>query len=253
MAGRLGIDTGGTFTDLIGLDDASGALVVAKTPSTPSAPVVALANALEASRVPTAAIDFLILGTTVATNALLQRQGAEVIFLTTAGFEDVPYIQRMNRRYHYSLTWTKPTPLVKRRDCVGVVERLDYHGRVVTALDDETLETVAYEVQRRLEGRDPARVAFAVCLLFAYANPAHELKLGAFLGQRFPDIPVSLSHQVAPIWREYERGSTVIADAYIKPTLQGYLGSIRARLAEMDFRAPWAIMKSNGGNAVPDA
>ena len=97
MGVRIGIDTGGTFTDLIGLDDATGELVVAKTPSTPREPVLALANALGASGVPPAAIDFLILGTTVATNALLQRQGAEVIFLTTAGFEDVPYIQRMNR------------------------------------------------------------------------------------------------------------------------------------------------------------
>src|SRR5438874_4657300 len=171
MGVRIGIDTGGTFTDLIGLDSATGALVVAKTPSTPGEPVQAIAHALEASRVPPTDIEFLILGTTIATNALLQRQGAEVIFLTTAGFEDVPYIQRMNRRYHYSLVWTKPKPLVKHRDCIGVAERLDYHGRVVSALDDEGLETVAYEVQRRLEGRDPARVAFAVCLLFSYANP----------------------------------------------------------------------------------
>ncbi len=253
MGIRIGIDTGGTFTDLIGLDGASGDLIVAKTPSTPREPVLAIVNALEASQVERAAIEFMILGTTVATNALLQRQGAEVIFLTTEGFEDIPYIQRMNRRYHYSLVWTKPKPLAKHRDCIGVRERLDHRGRVVMALDEEALESVAFEVQRRLDGRDPSRVAIAVCLLFSYLNPEHELRLGEFLRQRFPDLPVSLSHQVAPIWREYERGSTVIADAYIKPTLQTYLGSIRQRFQDLGLTAPWAVMKSNGGNAIPEA
>jgi len=251
MAIRIGIDTGGTFTDLIGLDDSSNELVLAKTPSTPSEPVQAIVNALDTSGVALKEIEFLILGTTVATNALLQRQGADVLFLTTEGFEDVPYIQRMNRRYHYSLVWTKPQPLVKHRDCIGVRERLDHRGGVRVPLTDETLETVAAAVAERLVGRDPARVAVAVCLLFAYLNPGHELRLGRFLRERFPALPVSLSHQVAPIWREYERGSTVIADAYVKPTFQAYLGSIRRRFEELGLACPWAVMKSNGGNAVP--
>jgi len=127
MGVRIGIDTGGTFTDLIGLDEATGGLVFGKTSSTPGDPVQAIADALGASGVAHEAIEFLVVGTTVATNALLQRQGAEVIFLTTAGFEDVPFIQRMNRRYHYSLEWTKPKPLVKRRDSIGVPERLGHH------------------------------------------------------------------------------------------------------------------------------
>ena len=253
MAVRIGIDTGGTFTDLIGLDGSSGDLILSKTPSTPSRPVDAIVNALQASQVKLGEIEFIILGTTVATNALLQRQGAEVIFLTTEGFEDVPYIQRMNRRYHYSLVWTKPKPLVKHRDCIGVRERVDHQGRVVIPLDDQALRSVAEEVARRIEERGPGRVAVAVCLLFSYVNPEHELRLADFLGRRFPGLPVSLSHQVAPIWREYERGSTVIADAYIKPTLDGYLTSIRRRFAELNLTAPWAIMKSNGGNAIPAA
>ena len=253
MAFRIGIDTGGTFTDLIGLDEVSGDLVVAKTPSTPAEPVLAIVNALRASGVENAEIAFLILGTTVATNALLQRRGAEVIFLTTEGFQDVPFIQRMNRRYHYSLVWTKPQPLVKHRDCLGVAERLNYRGQVVTELDDQALERVAEQVALRLAEHDSRRVAIAVCLLFSYLNPSHELRLGAFLRQRFPGISVSLSHQVAPIWREYERGSTVIADAYIKPTLQSYLSSIDRRFGEIQLDAPWAMMKSNGGNAIPAA
>src|SRR5438874_846719 len=119
MGVRIGLDTGGTFTDLIALDDSSGQLVVAKTPSTPRDPVQAIVRGLEASKVDLDAIEFLILGTTSATNALLQRRGADVVFLTTEGFEDIPYIQRMNRRFHYSLTWTKPRPLVKHRNCLG--------------------------------------------------------------------------------------------------------------------------------------
>jgi len=253
MAVRIGIDTGGTFTDLIGLDSSTGELVWAKTPSTPGEPVRAIVSALEASAVPLPEIEFLILGTTVATNALLQRQGADVIFLTTEGFEDIPYIQRMNRRYHYSLEWTKPRPLVRHRDCIGVRERLDHHGRVRLPLDERALESVTLEVRSRLRDRDVARAAFAVCLLFSYINPEHELRLGEFLRRQFPNIPLSLSHQVAPIWREYERGSTVIADAYIKPTLQVYLSGIRRRFEELTLTCPWAVMKSNGGNAIPEA
>jgi N-methylhydantoinase A len=251
MGARIGIDTGGTFTDLIGLDGATGRLVVGKTPSTPGDPVAAIIAALAESGVGREAIEFIVLGTTVATNALLERKGAEVIFLTTVGFEDVPYIQRMNRRYHYSLEWTKPQPLVKRRDTIGVAERLDAKGAVVTPLTAATLDGLARAIEERLAGRARGRVAIAVCLLFSYLNPAHELALGRFLVERFPDLPVSLSHQVAPIWREYERGSTVIADAYVKPTIGTYVGSIRRRFEELSLRMPWALMKSNGGNAVP--
>jgi N-methylhydantoinase A len=108
LAVRLGIDTGGTFTDLIGIDDASGALIVAKTPSTPSRPVDAIMNAITLSEVDATALEGISIGTTVATNALLQRTGAKVIFVTTEGFTDIPHIQRMNRKHHFSLTWTKP-------------------------------------------------------------------------------------------------------------------------------------------------
>jgi N-methylhydantoinase A len=251
MGVRIGIDTGGTFTDLIGLDESTGQLVFGKTSSTPTDPVQAIVDALDVSGVAREAIEFLVVGTTVATNVLLQRKGAHVIFLTTAGFEDVPYIQRMNRRYHYSLEWTKPKPLVKRSNSIGVPERLDHRGRILIPLDDAALGLVANTVAERLSGRDPRRAAIAICLLFSYINPEHELQLGAFLRQHFPDVPISLSHEVAPIWREYERGSTVIADAYVKPTIGAHIDNIRRRFEQMSLLAPWAIMKSNGGNAVP--
>src|SRR3954462_7393871 len=202
MAVRLGIDTGGTFTDLIGIDDATGKLVVAKTPSTPAKPVDAIMNAITLSGTEPKNLEAISIGTTVATNALLQRNGATVIYVTTAGFEDVPHIQRMNRKYHFSLKWTKPQPLVERRNCLGVAERLDFHGRVLTPLTDSALEDLAIRLAARMADYPESELAIAVCLLFSYVDPTHELRLRDFLEERFPGVPVSLSHQVAPIWRE---------------------------------------------------
>src|SRR5918995_353180 len=194
MAVRLGIDTGGTFTDLIGIDDETGELVVSKTPSTPSRPVDAIMNAIAQSGTGTGALEAISIGTTVATNALLQRTGATVIFVTTAGFEDIPYIQRMNRKHHFSLKWTKPRPLVERRNCLGVTERLDFHGHTLIPLTEEALEDLADRIAGRIAEYPQGDAAIAVCLLFSYVNPAHELRLRAFLEGRFPGVPVSLSH-----------------------------------------------------------
>jgi N-methylhydantoinase A len=253
MAVRLGIDTGGTFTDLIGIDDVTGELVVAKTPSTPSRPVDAIMNAIDRSGIGDGSLEAISIGTTVATNALLQRNGATVIYVTTAGFEDVPYIQRMNRKHHFSLKWTKPRPLVERRNCLGVAERLDFHGRPLIPLTDEALEDLAGRVAARLADYPQGDAAIAVCLLFSYVNPAHELRLRDFLESRFSGVPVSLSHQVAPIWREYERGSTVIADGYVKPIMQRYIAEAVAAFAKGCLEAPWSLMKSNGGKTPADA
>jgi len=253
MAVRLGIDTGGTFTDLIGIDDVTGELVVAKTPSTPSRPVDAIMSAIDRSEAAMDAIEGISIGTTVATNALLQRNGATVIFVTTQGFEDIPHIQRMNRKYHFSLKWTKPQPLVERRNCLGVAERLDFHGRTLIPLTDEAMEDLADRVDRRIADYPVGDIAIAVCLLFSYVNPAHELRLRDFLNERFPGVPVSLSHQVAPIWREYERGSTAIADGYVKPIMQRYIEEAFAAFAQGGLDAPWSLMKSNGGKTPADA
>src|SRR5215216_4881572 len=184
MVIRLGIDTGGTFTDLIGIDDETGELVVAKTPSTPSRPVDAIMNAIARSDTETGALEAISIGTTVATNALLQRNGATVIFVTTQGFEDIPHIQRMNRKYHFSLKWTKPRPLVERRNCLGVAERLDFHGQTLIPLTDEALEDLAGRIAQRIADCPEGDTAIAVCLLFSYVNPAHEVRLREFLEAR---------------------------------------------------------------------
>ncbi|MFM9105753.1 MAG: hydantoinase/oxoprolinase family protein [Chloroflexota bacterium] len=245
---QIGIDTGGTFTDLAAYDPATGRILTVKTPSVPSEPGRALVNAMAAAEVPPAAVAGLIHGTTVATNALIERTGARVTLFITAGHEDVPYIQRINRKTLYDLRWRKPRPLLRsRRDSIGVRERIDARGRVVTELDEAGLEAAC----RALAGAGAEAVA--ICFLFSYVNPEHERRAKAIVERALPGIPVSVSHEVAPIWREYERASTVVADAYLKPLMDRYVGSLTRSLGQAGLAAPWTIMKSNGGVMRADA
>ena len=239
----LGIDTGGTFTDLVALG-VDGSVRVAKAPSTPDAPLGALLRVLDKAAVPGDAIERIVHGTTVATNTVLQRHGAEVLYVTTAGFEDIPFIQRINRKSEYDLHWRKPRPLVRRRNCLPVAERIDARGEVVVPLEAAAMEQLAAQVAER------GAEAIAVCLLFSYLNPAHERALGAFLERRFPSIPVSLSHRVAPLWREYERSSTTLADAYLKPLLSGYCRSVGEALRARHVSGPCSLLKSDGGTTA---
>ena len=157
-AATVAIDTGGTFTDLVAIGT-DGSVRIAKSPSTPNAPLGALLDVLEKSAVPVEAIDRIVHGTTVATNA----------YVTTAGFEDVPFIQRINRRSEYDLHWLKPQPLVKRRNCLSVAERIDAQGEIIVALGTASMEQLGDEIEQRGDIQ-----AIAVCLLFSYVNPAHE-------------------------------------------------------------------------------
>ena len=126
-------------------------------------------------------------GTTVATNAILQRTGANIVFITTAGFEDVPFIQRINRKKEYDLHWLKPEPLVRRRNCLGVKERINAQGEVVVPLTADTLAALKIDIEARQQNQ--AVEAIALCLLFSYINPAHELEVGRFLEEAFPAHP----------------------------------------------------------------
>ena len=243
MTTRIGIDTGGTFTDLIAFDAASGAVTSLKVASTPAEPLRAFLGAIEASGVAPDGIAFLVHGTTVATNAMIQRAGARVGFVCTAGHEDIPYIQRVNRQFLYDLTWNKPRPLlVSRRDCFGVAERITADGGVLTPLTPEAIDDLCDRIAANGELE-----ALAVCLLFSYLNTDHEQALAAALRERFGDLPLSVSHEVAPIWREYERSSTVIADAYVKPLMQTYVASLAGGLSDTGIDVNLAMMKSNGG------
>jgi N-methylhydantoinase A len=244
MGIRVGIDTGGTFTDLVAVAD-DGRSFLAKVPSDAADPVAAVASALQEAGIEPRAIDSVVVGTTIGINAVLTRRGARVVYLTTKGFEDIPYIQRINRKHHYDFHWRKPSPLVRRRDCLGVGERLDEEGGVLTPLDLDALEATLDAA-----GLDGDGAAVAVCLLFAYLNPDHELRVRDAIHARLPGVPVSLSHEVAPIWREYERGTTVTVDAFTKPLFDGYVNGLSQALDDAGVDATWSLLKSNGGRAL---
>jgi N-methylhydantoinase A len=241
----IGIDTGGTFTDLVGYDAATDEVTLTKVPSTPHDPAEAVVLALSSLGERVSTIERVVLGTTIAINAILQRRGADVVYLTTAGFEDVPYIQRISRPHLYDLQWKKGDPLVRRSRTIGVRERIDHRGDVIEALADSELERVAREVERLVT--TIAEPAVAISLLFSYVNPVHEQRLEEALRARMPNVAISLSSHVAPVWREYERGSTTIADAYVRPLLTRFAGSLVAGLRAAGVVAPISLMKSNGG------
>ena len=246
MALRIGIDTGGTFTDLVGFDNEAGAFVYGKQASTPHAPADAVAAVLEEVRAGIEPVRSLVVGTTVATNAVLQRRGTRVLFVTTAGFEDVPFIGRLDKEELYNLHWVKPQPLVRRRDCYGIPERVSHTGEILTPLTETALDDlVAFVAARRQSGEE---LAVAVCLLFSYLVPEHEERIKARLEREFPSLSISVSHEVSPTWREYERASTTIGDAYIKPVLRGYVAGVMGTLDRLGIDAPASMLKSNGGH-----
>jgi len=245
---RVGIDTGGTFTDLVAVDEETGQFTVAKDQSTPDKPALAVGNVLRQLDTRSSDIEFLILGTTVATNALIQRRGARVAYIATLGTEDVPFIQRLDKEEVYNLQWQKPKPLVKRANSLGVEERVGYKGQVIKPLEKDALERLGEAINSRLSevGLD----AFAVCLLFSYLNNEHELALKKYLQRRYENLSISLSHEICPMWREFERASTTIADAFVKPVTARYISGLEEEFEKLELRAPWCVMKSNGGSML---
>jgi N-methylhydantoinase A len=247
MRNVLGVDVGGTFTDFVAYDPNTRRVAVWKELSTPADPVTGIITGL-AGHDGRHAVANLRIGTTIATNAILERKGAVVAYVTTKGFRDVPFIQRGNRKAHYDMSWVKPKPLVKRRHCFELNERIDAYGQVVTPLDEAEVRRLAGEI-----AAFPEIEAIAVCLLFSYLNPAHELRVKDILAEELPDKALSISYAVLPKWKEYERASTTIADAYLKPVISRQLKAMRGRLNEAGLRAPAVIIKSNGGEMTLEA
>ncbi|HEX4991848.1 MAG TPA: hydantoinase/oxoprolinase family protein, partial [Rubrobacteraceae bacterium] len=239
---RLGVDVGGTFTDLVALSD--GTLVTAKVPSTPRDQSEGVMNAVRTSEVEPGAVSALAHGMTVATNALLERRGARIALVTTEGFRDVLEIARQNRASLYDLAADRPPPLVPRELRFTVTERMGPEGEILP-LDDESLKAAVSAVEE-------AEVeAVAVCLLFAFAHPEHEERVGEALRETLPDVHVSLSSEVLPEFREYERFSTTAADAYLAPRLAAYLKNLAGKAEESGVPPP-LIMQSSGGVARID-
>ena len=241
---RLGVDVGGTFTDLVALSE--GGLVTAKVPSTPRDQSEGVMNAIDAAEVEAASVGALAHGMTVATNALLERRGARTALVTTEGFRDVLEIARQNRPSLYDLSMDRPPPLVPRDLRFTVRERMGPSGEV-EPLDEENLRDT-------VEALKEADVqAVAVCLLFAFAHPEHEMRVGEALRGAMPGVHVSLSSEVLPEFREYERFSTTAADAYLGPKLTAYLKNLAEKAEAAGVPAPLIMQSSGGVVPVEDA
>ena len=236
-AGRLGVDVGGTFTDLVFVDDER--LVTTKVLSTPSDQSAGVLAAWHAAGIPPALVAALAHGSTVATNALLERTGARTALVTTEGFRDIVEIGRQNRPALYDLTRDRPPQLIPRELRFTVRERMGPDG-VVVPLDASSVAAVVSRL------RTAGVEAVAVCLLFAFSHPEHERAVGAAIKAALPDLHVSLSSEVLPEFREYERFATTSADAYLAPRITHYLDRLAARAAAEGLPDP-LVMQSSGG------
>ena len=243
---RVGVDVGGTFTDAV-LPAADGSLHALKLLSSPDdygrAIVAGVRELLQGAGVDATAVDELVHGTTVATNAVLEGTGAPTGLLTTRGFRDVLEIRRIRIPVQYDFAWEKPPPLVPRERRLEVDERINARGEVEGTLDPRQVRrTVERLIERGAE-------TLAVCLLNSYANPAHERAVGALLDRHFPAIPHTLSTDVVPEIGEYERTSTTVINACLLPLVRSYLGSLRSRLADIGVTGRLLVMQSHGGIA----
>lgn len=242
---RIGVDVGGTFTDLTLFDAASGAVRHHKTPSTPHDPAEAIvrgiAELLEATGRGGGEVAFLGHGTTVATNMLIERRGAETGLLTTRGFRDVLEIARQTRPHLYDYTVTRPEPLVRRAHRLEIGERLDWSGAELRPLDEAEVAAAAERL-----GADGVE-AVAICFLHAYRSPEHEERAAAIVRRVLPDAYVSLSSEVLPEFREFERTSTTVVNAYVGPRMERYLARFAAGVAGLGIEGEPYTVHSNGG------
>ena len=244
----VGTDVGGTFTDLTAVDARTGRVVVTKVPSRPRQEAVAVLAGLQALGIASAEVRRLVHGTTVGTNAVLERRGARVALLTTAGFRDLIEIGRTKRNIPalFIPTFVRPKPVVARRDRFEVTERLAADGTVLTPLDPASVE-------RALDAALAAPAeAVAVCLLHAYLNPDHEHAVADAAKGRAPGLPVSCSADVVAEYREFERFSTTVLNAYLQPLMEGYLTSLEERLLATGYTHGVLTVASSGGMMTTD-
>lgn len=246
---RIGVDVGGTFTDLYLSDDESQRVIIEKVPSTPHDPSEAVLNGLRMlcrkAGVDLSEVEQLVHGTTVATNIALTHTGAEVGMITTEGFRDILHIARHKKPHNFSLQQDLPwqtQPLVKRRHRLTVKERITVpNGDILVPLDEDEVR----EQVRRLKAEGVQAVA--VCLLHSYLNPAHEQRIGEIVTEEFPEAYLSLSSEVVPLYREFERFSTTALNAYVGPKVSVYLEHLAAAVASMGYRREILLMQSSGG------
>jgi len=244
---RVGVDSGGTFTDVALFDEESGSIRVWKVPSTPDDPSRAIAAGVQeglaraAEGTPPGEVGYFGHGTTVATNALIQHKGAATGLLTTRGFRDLLEIGRQRRPHLYDLQADKPLVLVTRDLRLEVPERMRHDGRIEVPLDEDAVRAAA----RRLKAAGVKAVA--VCFLYSYVDARHEQRARAILAEELPGVFITTSHEVAPEFREFERLTTVTVNAYLGPVMAGYIERLGPRLREVGIAVAPHITQSNGG------
>ncbi len=251
---RVGVDVGGTFTDLIYVDDETGVIHVHKLPTTPEDPsqgtIRGIREVTEGAGESPAALDQVFHGTTIATNIVIEHNGARVGMITTEGYRDILHIARHKKPLNFSnyqdLPW-QAYPVVRRRDRLTVPERITRDGSVLVPLDEER----AREQVRAL--KEAGVEAVAVCFLFSFLNPAHEQRVAEIVREEFPEAFLSVSSEVLPQYREYERFSTVGLNAFIGPKVARYVGRLQEELTGLGVRTGVHLMTSTSGVATADA
>jgi 5-oxoprolinase (ATP-hydrolysing) len=247
---RVGMDIGGTFTDYVLLDDLSGELLLHKRLTTPGDPaegaLLGLEELLAKSSLALSDCTVLVHGTTLVTNAIIERRGARTALLTTTGFRDILEMGHEQRYDIYDLFLQYPEPLVERRWRLEVDERVDRDGNSLKAPD---LDAVRAQARGLAEG---GIEAVAICFLHSYRQPGHEQAVAQLIRRELPEMRLSVSHEVVPEIREFERTSTTVANAYVQPLMDRYLGRLERELEERGFRGHFYLMQSSGGLAAPE-
>ena len=238
---RVSMDIGGTFTDVVAYDEERGTYAAGKASTTPHDLTEGVFAGLDQVLESPASIGFTVHGTTVGLNAFLQRRGEKVLLLATEGAGDVYHIARGNRARLYDLHYRKPTPLVPLSDIVEIAGRLDWRGGERTPLDEGAVRAAAARV------RDEGFGAVAVALLFSFLDPVHELRVEEILLEELDGVTISLSHRVAREWREYERTSSAVVEAYTAPVIRRYLERLQAEMERQGLAVPLHVMQSSGG------
>lgn len=238
---RIAADVGGTFSDVVSFDERNGRSYYGKTLTTPEHLVEGIVEGVRRAGTPIAQSRVFLHGTTIAINTILERNGAPTALLTTRGFRDVYEIGRINRPEAYNLFFRKHVPLVRRSLRFEVNERVNAQGKVVRPLDEEEVAAIARELRGRGIG------AVAILFLHSYANPDHEVRAREVVERECPEMFVTASHELSQEYREFERTSTVAANAYIGPRVKGYLKEVDERLARENFRGNFFVVQSSGG------
>ena len=235
--GRLAVDIGGTFTDLVHFDEESGNLEAEKSLSTPRDLTQGVLDTIDLSGIEPAAVSFFVHGGTTVINAITERKGVRTALVTTQGFRDVLEIARGNRPDMYNLRFQKPAAFVPRRRRFEVRERIDAQGQEIEPLAQADLEAVVEQCRRQ------AIEAIAVQFLHSYVAPEHEAACAAYLREKLPDVAVTASHEITREWREYERGNTAVLNAYVQPIVQRYFTKLEGALRKLGIDCPFTAMQ----------